>query len=160
MHAPRAENGFLSSGAADVREVTPACTGRPRIMCVREVGVASMLSPSQAAMYRRLTLGDDSLMTSLFSVAGEPVGRARRSNGALVRLAALVAVDADTPAYQSEVRGAISAGASPEQITAVLVVIARVAGSALVMSAAPKLALALGYDVDDGLEDASHAKER
>ena len=36
-----------------------------------------------------------------------------------------------------------------------LVVVARVAGSSLVMSAAPKLALALGYDVDDGLENTS-----
>ena len=34
-----------------------------------------------------------------------------------------------------------------------LVALARVTGSALVMSAAPKLALALGYDVDAGLED-------
>ncbi len=74
---------------------------------------------------------------------------------ALVRLAALIAVDADTPAYQCEVRDAIAAGASPGADHRVLVVIARVAGSALVMSAAPKLALALGYDVDDGLENAS-----
>lgn len=113
-----------------------------------------MLSPSQAAMYRRLTLGDDSLMTTLFSTAGGDPEVLNDRIAALVRLAALIAVDADTPAYQAEVRAAISAGASPEQITDVLVVIARVTGSALVMSAAPKLALALGYDVDDGLENA------
>ena len=114
-----------------------------------------MLSPSQAAMYRRLTLGDDALMTSLFSTAGGASAVLDDRTAALVRLAALIAVDADTPAYQCEVRAAICAGASPEQITEVLVVVARVAGSALVMSAAPRLALALGYDVDDGLEDTS-----
>ena len=113
-----------------------------------------MLSPSQAAMYRRLTLGDDLLMTSLFSVAGGASDVLDDRTAALVRLAALIVIDADTPAYQSEVRAAISAGSSPEQITDVLVAVARVAGSALVMSAAPKLALALGYDVDDGLENA------
>jgi alkylhydroperoxidase/carboxymuconolactone decarboxylase family protein YurZ len=112
-----------------------------------------MLSSSQAAMYRRLTIGDDSLMTSLFSTAGCATAVLDDRTAALVRLAALIAVDAAAPAYQGEVTAAISAGASPEQITDVLVVIARVAGSALVMSAAPKLALALGYDVDDGLEN-------
>lgn len=118
-----------------------------------------MLSPSQAAIYRKLTLGDASLMTSLFLAAGGASDVLDDRTAALVRLAALIAVDADTPAYQGEVSAAIAAGASPEQITDVLVVIARVTGSALVMSAAPKLALALGYDVDNGLEDAG-ARER
>lgn len=118
-----------------------------------------MLSPSQAALYRRLTLGDDSQMTALFSSAGGTPDVLDDRTAALVRLAALIAVDADTPAYNSEIRAAISAGASPEQITDVLVVIARVTGSALVMSAAPKLALALGYDVDDGLENATSREE-
>jgi alkylhydroperoxidase/carboxymuconolactone decarboxylase family protein YurZ len=114
-----------------------------------------MLSPSQAALYRRLTLGDDSLMTRLFASAGGVSGVLDDRTAALVRLSALIVLDADTPAYQGEVRAAISAGSSPEQITDVLVAVARVAGSALVMSAAPKLALALGYDVDEGLENAS-----
>ena len=114
-----------------------------------------MLSPSQAEMYRRLTLGDDALMASLFSAAGGASAVLDDRTAALVRLAVLIATGADTPAYQGEVRAAICAGASPEQITDVLIVVARVAGSSLVMSAAPKLALALGYDVDDGLENAS-----
>ena len=113
-----------------------------------------MLTPSQAAMYRRMTVGDETLMASLFSEDGDAAMALDDRTSSLVRLAALVVVDADTPAYQCEVRDALAAGASPEQITAVLVAIARVAGSALVMSAAPKLALALGYDVDAGLEDA------
>lgn len=112
-----------------------------------------MLSPSQAALYRRLTLGDDALMTALFANSGCPSDVFDHPTSSLLRLAALIAVDADTPAYQREVRDAIAAGASPGQITAVLVAIARVTGSAVVMSAAPKLAMALGYDVDAGLED-------
>ena len=106
-------------------------------------------------MYRRLTLGDEALIKALFSGAGDASETVDQRTSSLLRLAALIAVDADTPAYQCEVRDAIAAGASPDQITAVLVIVARIAGSALVMSAAPKLALALGYDVDDGLENAT-----
>ncbi len=112
-----------------------------------------MLSPSQAAMYRRLTLGDESLMTDLFAGGGNPPDALGDRTSSLMRLAALVVIDADTPAYQSEVQNALAAGASTEQVTAVLAVVARLAGSALLMSAAPKLALALGYDVDAGMED-------
>ena len=113
-----------------------------------------MLSPSQAALYRRLTLGDEPLITSLLAGSGRAADCLDRRTSSLLRLAALIAVDADTPAYQCEVRDAIAAGATPEQITEVLAAVARIAGSALLMSAAPKLALALGYDVDAGLEDA------
>ena len=113
-----------------------------------------MLTPSQAAMYRRMTLGDDVLMTLLVSRVEDASDALGVRTSSLVRLAALIVVDAAAPAYQCEVRNAINAGASPEQITGVLVAVARVAGTALVMSAAPKLALALGYDVDAGLEDA------
>ena len=113
-----------------------------------------MLSPAHAALYRKLTLGDELLMSSLFSGSDGASDALDERMASLVRLAALVAVDADTPAYQCEVRDAISAGVSPEQITGVLAVVARIAGSAVVMSAAPKMALAMGYDVDAGLEDA------
>lgn len=112
-----------------------------------------MLSPSQAAIYRRMTLGDDALLTALFSGLGMESDVIDQRTTALVRLAALIGLDADAPAYQREVRCALDAGATPEQVTAVLLALARVTGSALVMSAAPKLAMALGYDVDAGLED-------
>jgi 4-carboxymuconolactone decarboxylase len=113
-----------------------------------------MLTPSQAAMYRKMTIGDDALMTSLLASAEGASDALGDRTSSLVRLAALVVANADTPAYQREVRYAITAGASEEQITGVLLAVARLAGSILVMSAAPKLALALGYDVDAGLEDA------
>jgi alkylhydroperoxidase/carboxymuconolactone decarboxylase family protein YurZ len=100
-----------------------------------------------------MTLGDDVLLTAVLSGADAGSEAIDQRTTALVRLAALIAVDADAPAYQCEVRHALDAGATPEQLTAVLLALAPVAGSALVMSAAPKLALALGYDVEAGLED-------
>lgn len=113
-----------------------------------------MLTPSQAAMYRRMTIGDEALLTSLFAAEERTTDALGDRTSSLVRLAALIVADADDPAYQLEVRNAINAGASSEQITSVLLAVARVAGSSLVMSAAPKLALALGYDVQAGMEDA------
>ncbi len=118
-----------------------------------------MLSRSQTGMYRRLTLGDEELISSFFTGSGDASDALDDRTSSLVRLAVLIAVDADTPAYQCEVRDAISAGVTPEQITGTMAVVARIAGSALLMSAAPKLALALGYDVDAGLED-TDARER
>ena len=115
-----------------------------------------MLTPTQAATYRRLTIGDEALLGSLF--AGPSTGNARAEviddrTASLVRLAAVIVADPALPAYQREVRCALDSGASPELITEVLLAIARVAGSAVVMTAAPKLAMALGYDVESGLED-------
>ena len=115
-----------------------------------------MLTPSQAAVYRRLTIGDEALLVSLFAspnTAGAPDETIDDRTASLVRLAAVIIADPALPAYQREVRDALDAGASPELITAVLLAIARVAGTAVVMTAAPKVAMALGYDVEAGLED-------
>jgi 4-carboxymuconolactone decarboxylase len=112
-----------------------------------------MLTPSQAAVYRRLTIGDEALLTSLFASPDTLDDVIDQRTSALVRLAAVIIADPAAPAYQRAVRDALDGGASPAQVTAVLLTVARVAGSAAVMSAAPKLALALGFDVDAALED-------
>lgn len=113
-----------------------------------------MLTRSQTTMYRKMTIGDEALMSALFSGAEGSAAVLGDRTGALVRLAALIVAGAEAPAYQQVVRDALNAGASPEHITAVLASVARVGGSAMVMSAAPKLAMALGYDVEAGFEDA------
>ena len=112
-----------------------------------------MLTQSQGAVYRRLTIGDEALLASLFAMPDPLSNAIDELTSGLVRVAAVIMADPALPAYQREVRTALDAGASPAQITAVLLAVARVAGSAAVMSAAPKLALALGYDVEAALED-------
>lgn len=71
---------------------------------------------------------------------------------ALVRLAALVAVGAAVPSYGAQTDAAVSAGATAAEIVDVLVGVVPVVGLPLAVAAAPKLALALGYDTDEGLE--------
>ena len=69
---------------------------------------------------------------------------------ALVRLAALVAVGGAVPSYGAQADAAVGAGATAAEIVDVLVGVVPVVGLPRVVAAAPKLALALGYDIDDG----------
>ena len=71
---------------------------------------------------------------------------------ALVRLAALVAVGGTLPSYGAQADVAVSAGASAAEIVAVLVGVVDVVGLPRVVAAAPRLAMALGYDTDEAFE--------
>ena len=71
---------------------------------------------------------------------------------ALVRLAALVAVGGAVPSYGAQADAAVGAGATAAEIVDVLVGVVPVVGLPSVVAAAPKLAMALGYDIDAALE--------
>lgn len=71
---------------------------------------------------------------------------------ALARLAALIATCGPVPSYSELVDAAINAGATPTDTVDVLVAIADIVGSPRVMDAAPKLAMALGFDIDKAME--------
>jgi 4-carboxymuconolactone decarboxylase len=92
--------------------------------------------------------GDDSLLL-------EPGLDARTL--ALVRLAALFAVGGAVPSFGAQADAAVSAGATAAEIVDVLVAVVPVVGLPRVVAAAPKLALALGYDTDDVFEHQSGA---
>ena len=81
----------------------------------------------------------------------DPHGLDPRS-AALARLAALIALRAAPATYRRTVDGALAAGASVDDVVDTLKVVARTVGLARVVSAAPGLALAVGYDIDDALE--------
>jgi 4-carboxymuconolactone decarboxylase len=74
---------------------------------------------------------------------------------ALVRLAALVAVGGADPSYGAQTDAAVGAGATAAEIVDVLLGVVPIVGLPLVVAAAPKLALALGYDTDDAFEPES-----
>ena len=71
---------------------------------------------------------------------------------ALVRLGAVVAVGASPVTYQWATEVALAAGASDEEIVGTLLAVAPVSGLARAVHAAPELAIALGYDVDEALD--------
>jgi hypothetical protein len=104
--------------------------------------------------FRRLTIGDADFVTDVTDRAGNSrrMPRLDARTEALMRIAALVAVDAPPSAYRSAVAAAEIAGARMEDLFAVLVAIADDVGSARVIAAAPRIALAAGYDVEAALE--------
>ena len=70
----------------------------------------------------------------------------------LVRMAALIAVDGPPTTFEWAATNAAAVGARPDELVAVLEAVAPIVGSAIVVSASPKLALAVGYDLDADLE--------
>ncbi len=71
---------------------------------------------------------------------------------ALARLAALVAVGGGRSSYGAHADAAVDAGASADEIVDVLFGVVPVIGLPRVVAAAPNLAMALGYDTDDAME--------
>ena len=102
---------------------------------------------------RRLAVHDEALLEAI-SVDGSPFVAAAidSKTAALVRLAATVAVDAAPASFQHAVALALAAGASHNEIVASLEAVTPVTGAARVVQCTPKIALALGYDVDAALE--------
>jgi 4-carboxymuconolactone decarboxylase len=72
---------------------------------------------------------------------------------AMVRIAALIALDAPPASYGRQVTSALDAGASAEDILGVLRAIAPQVGAPRVVAAAPELMLALGLPLPGGGED-------
>lgn len=81
-----------------------------------------------------------------------------RSVLALARVAALAASRAPEHSYAVAVEEATTAGASPDEIVGILTGIAPIIGSAALATAAPALALALGYDTELALESPGGAR--
>ena len=81
--------------------------------------------------------------------ADAPVALAldRRTTG-LVRLAALIAVDACTTSLRWAVELASTTGVDDEAVLAALLATGSATGSAQVVTTAPRLALALGFDLE------------
>lgn len=71
---------------------------------------------------------------------------------AFVRLGALIALDAPAASYRAQVDDAVAAGATYDEIVEALVAVIPIAGAARVTSAASRLGLGLGYDVEAALE--------
>ena len=113
-----------------------------------------MISADYRERLRRLALHDDDLVGSM--LATHP-GRVEASTldpktGALVRLGALVALDAPCTCYQSGIEWALAAGATADEIVGTLMAVAPATGVARVVAAGPEFALALGYDLDAAFE--------
>ena len=102
---------------------------------------------------RRLAVHDNALLDALSAdgISGA-VAVIDDKTAALVRVAATIAVDAAPYSFQHSIWLALSAGATNAEIVATLEAVTPVTGAARVVQCAPKVALALGFDVDEALE--------
>ena len=71
---------------------------------------------------------------------------------ALARVASLLPSDGPVETFRWTVGDALEAGASADKIVGVLLAVAPLVGFARVATTAPKIALALDYDLDAALE--------
>jgi 4-carboxymuconolactone decarboxylase len=113
-----------------------------------------MTRPAAEDTFRRLTIGEPGLLASIADGVDREDGPARldERTASLLRIGALVAIDAPPSSYRTAVDAARRAGAGLEDLLSVLLVVAGSVGSARVVSAAPRIALAAGYDVEADLE--------
>jgi alkylhydroperoxidase/carboxymuconolactone decarboxylase family protein YurZ len=110
--------------------------------------------PEHQERLRRLAVHDERFIARVLAMDVDNVEASRLDpkTHALVRLAALVAMDAATVSYQWDVDAALAAGATLDEIVGTLVAVAPIVGLARAVRAAPALALPVGYDVDAALE--------
>lgn len=104
---------------------------------------------------RRLAAGDERLLGTVMAPTPEHRGSGPlaadvldRRTRTLVRLAALLALGASTTSLRWAAELASSNGAGIDALAAVLLASAPAAGTARVVESAPRLALALGFDLE------------
>lgn len=101
-------------------------------------------------LLRRLALSDESTVQSAIG-AGPSLARETAldpKTGAFVCLAALLTLGATTASCRVMVERARAAGATDDELAAVLLAVGPAVGAARLVGAAPRLALALDYDIE------------
>jgi len=100
---------------------------------------------------RRLAIFDEELVTAGFGLDLASTSVLDLKTAALLQLGVSVATGSSAACLEWSVGRALAAGATKDEIADVLVAIAPVAGIGRVVSAAPKVATALEYDIEAAL---------
>lgn len=106
-------------------------------------------------LLRGLAACDEGSLRSVLAVSLPETRSSQRSRqglpaptNALIHLAALLAAGGSTTSLRWAVELAVQSGAQDEDLVDVLVAVAGIVGSARVVAEAPRLALAIGYDIE------------
>jgi 4-carboxymuconolactone decarboxylase len=101
-----------------------------------------------------IATGDVSLLDEVLGLRDAQIASSALDSRtfALVKIAALIALDAPPASYAWQVANALGEGASPEEIVAVLTAVAPQVGLPRVVAAAPEVMLALGLALPEGTE--------
>src|SRR3954451_14900297 len=103
---------------------------------------------------RSMALSDDCFVASVLGMGQDMIEASGLDpkTHAMVRLAALLAVDAAQSSYNASAELALASGATLDEIVGILIAVAPTIALGRIVSAAPELGLALGYDVEASLE--------
>jgi 4-carboxymuconolactone decarboxylase len=117
------------------------------------VPVKADVSANTRKVLAALAQGDPDLLAAGLEVRAEWKARSGLDarSYALVKLAALIALDAPPASYWWQVSNALEAGATPEDLIGVLIAIAPQVGGPKLVAAAPELMVALGLSLPDGV---------
>jgi 4-carboxymuconolactone decarboxylase len=117
------------------------------------VPVKADVSADTREMLTALALGDPDLLAAGLEVRAEWKARSGLDarSYALVKVAALIALDAPPASYLWQVSNALQAGATPEDLIGVLIALAPQVGGPKLVAAAPELMVALGLSLPDGV---------
>ena len=83
---------------------------------------------------------------------GDAAGGLDPRTAALVRLAAVVALGSSSACYAEHARAAVELGVTEQQVIDSMTAVASTVGMARLVSASPRVALGLGYDVEAAFE--------
>lgn len=114
----------------------------------------AVVAPDTHQTLSGLSTGDVKLLEAgmgLRETLLEDSGLDARTFG-LVKIAALIAIEAPPASYAWQVANALEDGATPEDIVGVLRAVAPQVGGPRVVAAAPEIMLALGLDLPEGAE--------
>jgi 4-carboxymuconolactone decarboxylase len=123
-----------------------------RILIMNMSARADIDEATRAAL-AELALGDPELLGEGLEMRAEMQRRSGLDprSFALVKIAALIALDAPPASYLWQVGNALDAGATPEDLIGVLRAIAPQVGGPKTVAAAPELMVALGLALPEGV---------
>jgi 4-carboxymuconolactone decarboxylase len=103
-------------------------------------------------LLRRVALNDENVLGNVMARRVGPDDRSELGSRVelLVRLAALLAVEAAAPSLREVVEKAVAAGVTTNEIVGVLVCVGPTIGVASMVASASKLATVIGYDLENG----------
>ena len=103
---------------------------------------------------RGLAVNDRTLISGWLSTTRglpNPVQIGERTQ-AIARVAAIIAKDGSVQTFRWTIGDALGLGVTPDEIVGLMLAIAPLIGVAEIVNTAPKVALALDYDLDEALE--------
>jgi 4-carboxymuconolactone decarboxylase len=110
------------------------------------------IMPADEEMLRRIAINDPHCLEDILSGDDRALSALDPTVTALIRVAGLISVDAPQASLSWSVSEALERGATPSDVIGALLAIAPAIGTARVVASAPRLALALGWDIDAALE--------